>query len=56
MLHNANIYSNSKGGNALFLYMLKEVRKCSILLKKQKQKKEMRFFIRIIIRFKCCFG
>ena len=48
MLHNANIYifiyiyiySNSKGGNALFfLYMLKVVRKCSILLKKQNHKK-----------------
>ena len=39
MLHNANIYSNSKGYNALFLYMLKVVRKCSILLKEQKQKK-----------------
>ena len=40
MLHNANIYSNSKGdkkNNALFLYMLKEVRKCSILLKKKKK-------------------
>ena len=56
MLHNANIYSNSKGDNALFLYMLKVVCKCSILLKKQKQKKEMCFFIRIIIRFKFCFG
>ena len=42
MLHNANIYiySNSKGDNVLFLYMLKVVRKCSILLKKQKQKKK----------------
>ena len=36
MLHNANIYNNSKGDNARFLYMLKVVRKCSILLKKQK--------------------
>ena len=44
MLHNANIYSNSKGGNALFLYMLKVVRKCSILLKKQKQKKRKVIF------------
>ena len=43
MLHNANIYSNSKGDNALFLYMLKVVRKCSILLKKQKQKKKCDF-------------
>ena len=41
MLHNAYIYSNSKGDNALFLNMLKVVRKCSILLKKQKLKKEM---------------
>ena len=42
MQHNANIYinSNSKGDNALFVYMLKVVRKCSILMKKQKQKKE----------------
>ena len=40
MLHIANIYSNSKGQNALFLYMLKVVRKCSIPLKKKK-KKEM---------------
>ena len=38
MLHNAYIESNSKGDNALFLNMLKVVRKCSILLKKQKQK------------------
>ena len=53
-LHNANIYSNSKGDNALFVYMLKVVRKCSILLKKKKKKCD--FFIRIIIRFKCCFG
>ena len=41
MLHNAYIYSNSKGDNALFLNLLKVVRKCSILLKKQKLKKEM---------------
>ena len=43
MLHNAYIYiySNSKGDNALFLNMPKVVRKCSILLKKQKLKKEM---------------
>ena len=41
MLHNAYIYSNSKGDNALFLNMVKVVRKCSILLKKQKQKEEM---------------
>ena len=44
MLHNANIISNSKGDNALFLYMLKVVRKCSILLKKQKQKKKFDFY------------
>ena len=39
MLHNAYIYSNSKGDNAHFLNMLKVIRKCSIVLKKQKQKK-----------------
>ena len=39
MLHNAYIYSNSKGDNMLFFKMLKVVRKCSIVLKKQKQKK-----------------
>ena len=39
MLHNANIYSDSKGDNALFLYMLKVVCKCSILLKKKQKKK-----------------
>ena len=38
MLHNAYIYSNSKGDNALFLYMLKVVCKCSILLKKTKKR------------------
>ena len=43
MLHNTNIYSNSEGDNALFIYMLKVVRKCPILLKKQKQKKRFDF-------------
>ena len=56
MLHNTYIYSNSKGDNVLFLNMLKVVCKCSILLKKQKLKKKCDFFIRVIIRFKCCFG
>ena len=54
-MHNAYKYSNSKGDNTPFLNMLKVVRKCSIVLKKQKQKKKKcDFFIRIIIRFKCC--
>ena len=44
MLHNANIYSNSKEGNAHFLYMLKVVRKCSILLRKQKQERNVIFY------------
>ena len=45
MLHNANIYSNSKGDNALFLYMLKVVCKCSIFRKKKKKKKKKKVIV-----------
>ena len=40
MLHNANIYiAIVREVMCFFLYMLKEVRKCSILLKKKQDKK-----------------
>ena len=40
MLHNANIYIAIVREIMHFLYMLKVVGKCSILLKKQKQKQK----------------
>ena len=55
MLHNANIYSNSKGGNALFIHA-KSSSQMLITFEKTKTKKRKVIFIRIIIRFNCCFG
>ena len=59
MLHNANIYiySNSKGDNAIFFIHIKSSSQMLNTFEKTKtKKKKCDFFIRIIIRFKCCFG
>ena len=56
MLHNANIYSNSKGDNVLFFKHAQSSFQMLNTFEKTKTKKRNVIFIRIIIRFKCCFG